>query len=417
MENYKLNELKRLVRQTKAEEAWSEYLKRIDESPSLMVAPHLNEASINKNRYPFKAIYIFGPAGAGKSFLSGKIGIPTEGKYGFRTSNPDIEIEDVFPAFGISMQFVGDEEAKSDPTGEKRKELKKQQTVRNKLSNVVARKTADLTNIANPLLFDTTGENPEKMIPRIKNLIRLGYDVGIFMVNVPTDVSVERDKKRKRTVGEPTRIISTDYQKNVVQDKGYLNFAAEMKGKVTIFGGDIYPNLYKIPGGELLDGITQDHVDQIAPGFTPEDAERILAQARQDVAAFLTPEPKNDTGRKLLKAMRLMVDITGRYGQRLDDFAKLPEIAKKFPEVMEHDEILQAVKTTEELAGASGTIKRAIQGQDAEGNQIKNAPMQTQKGQKSVPNKSIRQMSGSDLGNRTKRDNLQWEKDLSLIHI
>ena len=38
----------------------------------------LDEASILKNRYPFKAIFIFGPAGAGKSFLSKQIGIPKD---------------------------------------------------------------------------------------------------------------------------------------------------------------------------------------------------------------------------------------------------------------------------------------------------------------------------------------------------
>ena len=61
----------------------------------------LEEKSIMKNKYPFKAIFIFGPAGAGKSFLSKQIGIPKD----FVVSNPDERIESVFPAFGLSMDF------------------------------------------------------------------------------------------------------------------------------------------------------------------------------------------------------------------------------------------------------------------------------------------------------------------------
>ena len=38
----------------------------------------LNEVSIFKNKHPLKALYIFGPAGAGKSFLSENIGVPSD---------------------------------------------------------------------------------------------------------------------------------------------------------------------------------------------------------------------------------------------------------------------------------------------------------------------------------------------------
>ena len=70
--------------------------------------------------------------------------------------------------------------------------------------------------IANPIVFDTTGENVKKMTSRIKALGKAGYDVAVFMVNVPTDVSVSRDQKRKRTVGAPTKSISSQYQREVV---------------------------------------------------------------------------------------------------------------------------------------------------------------------------------------------------------
>ena len=66
----------------------------------------LDEASIKKNKYPFKAIFVLGPAGAGKTFISMQVGIPKE----FVVSNPDQRIESVFPAFGVTMKFANSEE-------------------------------------------------------------------------------------------------------------------------------------------------------------------------------------------------------------------------------------------------------------------------------------------------------------------
>ena len=150
--SYKLNELKQLVQEAKRESEWEKFLTHIRESYLLESPLFLKEASILKNKYPFKAIFVLGPAGAGKSFLSKQIGIPKD----FKVSNPDERIEQVFPAFGISMQFVGKKAAENDPSGEKAKEMDIQQTSRNIMSNATAGHTANLTMIANPLVFDTT---------------------------------------------------------------------------------------------------------------------------------------------------------------------------------------------------------------------------------------------------------------------
>ncbi len=79
--SYKLNELKQMVQQTKKQQAWENFLTRIRESYLLESPLFIKEASIRKNRYPFKAIFVLGPAGAGKSFLSGQIGIPKDFKF------------------------------------------------------------------------------------------------------------------------------------------------------------------------------------------------------------------------------------------------------------------------------------------------------------------------------------------------
>ena len=100
----------------------------LDSTPLIEEPEQLEEKSILKNKYPFKAIFIFGPAGAGKSFLSKQIGIPKD----FVVSNPDERIESVFPAFGLSMKFEPFEKGKekdADPLA------KAQQTAREVLQN------------------------------------------------------------------------------------------------------------------------------------------------------------------------------------------------------------------------------------------------------------------------------------------
>ena len=253
----------------------------------------LQEKSILKNKYPFKAVFIFGPAGAGKSFLSKQIGIPKD----FVVSNPDERIEDVFPAFGMSMDFskgtfTPGEEKDSSPIA------KAQQTAREILQNASQGHTHNMLSIANPIVFDTTGENVGKIVKRMKSLMKVGYDVAVFQVNVPTDVSVSRDKERKRTVGEPTKTISAEYQKQVVAERGYFEALADQP-YATMLGGDIYANLYDLRDNSLLPGITDEHVNAMktkdGKPYSAEYAASLLDQAKSDLAAWATSEPVSYT--------------------------------------------------------------------------------------------------------------------------
>ena len=387
--SYKLNELRGLVRRAKWEADWSQFVESIKES-ALIESPHfLKEASIKKNKYPFKAIFVLGPAGAGKSFLSGKIGIPND----FKVSNPDERIEQVFPAFGVSMKFVTKQQ--------NAQEFDIQQTSRKIMSNATAGHTANLLMIANPLVFDTTGEETKKILDRAENLMRLGYDVAIFQVNVPTEVSVDRDQKRKRTVGEPTETISQKYQEQVVLGKAYLQ-AADSYPYMKILGGDIYPNLYDLRDGSMLPGITQELVDKIAPGFTAQNAQDLLAAARSDVEDFLTPIPANPTGQKILAGMKAMVDVSGgRYGQNMNDLSFAGAVVSEFPEIKDSSEIIEAIKVLEQLAGEDGTIQKALTGgENPETGEWEAGSKQSIKGKKDVGDSTVRGKSGSDVGSR-----------------
>ena len=249
------------------------------ESPSL-----ISEISIRENPYPFKAIYILGPAGAGKSYVSkNMLGIPM--KQFFNTNSDEI-VEDVFQRFGMSARFL----SKGDVAA-------KQQAGRQIAQTAATRRGSQWISRGYPLVFDTTGEDANKIIGRMENLREMGYQIGIFLVNVPTEVSVERDLKRCRSVdpetGTRTRNISQRYQDNVNK---YVTWAGQQKDdEVVLFGGDVFNNIYClsdrciVPEPDCRDALVKDPrtgqfvVDKKIYKQQMEDA---IERAKQNPAAF-----------------------------------------------------------------------------------------------------------------------------------
>ena len=76
-----INELRKLINQIKLEEALEKGVKEV--------------------KHPFKAVFIFGPAGAGKTTTKDFLELPDD----FVPLTADDAIEKVFPKFGISLDF------------------------------------------------------------------------------------------------------------------------------------------------------------------------------------------------------------------------------------------------------------------------------------------------------------------------
>lgn len=315
----------------------------------------LEEIALRSNPYPFKAIFIFGPAGAGKSFISGKIGIPAE----FVTSNPDEDIEAQFGNFGVGLKFADKTDLEN---------WKQQQAFREKLQNASQAKTANWLNTATPVIFDTTGEDVMKMSTRIEELNEAGYDVAIFQINVPPEVSVERDKERARTVGEPTKVISKQYQDEVDKDRGYFQLFDGYRD-VRILGGDIYANIYDLRDDSLL--VPQELADEMktkdGKPYTAEYAKQVLKQAEKDLGNFLKEGgkgPRNDNGKILYNGMLALLDKSGdRLGNRLTDFI----VAAHDPELLQDPAIVAAGEKVAELGGAREMFAKAQRSQTVAG--------------------------------------------------
>tara|TARA_Y100001973_G_scaffold106477_1_gene184640 strand:+ start:4417 stop:5586 length:1170 start_codon:yes stop_codon:yes gene_type:complete len=277
----------------------------------------IQERSIMKEKYPFKAIYVVGPAGAGKSYLGSQIGIPGD----FITSNTDARVENVFRAYNIPLTFAGHDPEK----GEKPSDLEVlQQNARHILQNADAGHTTNLVLKGAPLLFDTTGENVTKISGRIQRLVDMGYDVAVFQITVPPSVSVSRDVERGeeggRSVGaKRVDKINRDYQKAVVQDKGYEKKAQEINKVaggpyVTILGGGVIPNIYALAdfkgkkAGDLT--VSDEEAKEVGlPSFAK--VKGMVAQAKKDLAGFLSGGNKNPKGQAMVAGMKAMIGAMG----------------------------------------------------------------------------------------------------------
>ena len=289
-----------------------------------MMESVLQERSIMKEKYPFKAIYVVGPAGAGKSYLGTKIGIPKD----FITSNTDARVENVFRAYNIPLKFAGGE-------GEEPSDLEKlQQNARTILQNADAGHTTNLVLKGAPLLFDTTGENVSKISGRIQRLVDMGYDVAVFQISVPPSVSVSRDKQRGveggRSVGaDRVDKINKDYQKAVVQDKGYLKSAGAINkvaggNYVTVLGGGVVPNIYalesfgKFNAGDLT--VSDEEAAAVGnPSF--EQVKGMVDKAQKQLSSFLGGL-QNPKGQAIVAGMKGLISAMGSEKVNIKAFSR-----------------------------------------------------------------------------------------------
>ena len=313
-----------------------------------LVEQHLlQEVSIAKQKHPFKAILMTGPAGAGKTFVSKNLlGIPAYvRKFNL---NPDDIIEYLFPKFDVSLKFA---HGKADPVAHAQKEL------RNIAKIGTMSKAAGYINRAKPLFIDTTGEDVNRLGAALDKLVDLGYDVGIIKVFVPKETSTRRDAERERTVGEPVKDIWDDYKKNVVDDKGYDKYA-EGKPSIKVLNSEPFYNVYNLGdkdvviNGKLI-AKGRSKVEDVEGDISVsiEQMDRVIADLKKATSDFLEPyDVPNPIGKSLYEGMlALMQHTDGQLGQELTDFYKVgmlnPDLVDRSPEVS------KAIKTLKEITG------------------------------------------------------------------
>ena len=132
-----------------------------------------------------KAIFMAGPAGSGKSYISSKL-VPSD----FTTINVDDTYEELLKSSGIGMKL-----AQMSPD-----ELKKAGELMGQ-----ARKTTDVKyqgalKDAKNLIIDSVGGSPKTLLKKKQQLEDLGYSTLMIMTYVSPITSLERNKQRDRSL-------------------------------------------------------------------------------------------------------------------------------------------------------------------------------------------------------------------------
>lgn len=132
----------------------------------------------------FKAIFLAGGPGSGKSFIVGKTALPI---HGFKVVNSDDAFEAAMNKAGLTM----DPDTIFSTQG---------QEIRDKAKKITSVRMQRYITGRLGLVIDGTGKNVTKIQGQIKELRSLGYDVGMIYVNTDLDTAVKRNDMRPRSL-------------------------------------------------------------------------------------------------------------------------------------------------------------------------------------------------------------------------
>ena len=148
----------------------------------------------------FKAVFLAGGPGSGKSFIVGKTGLPV---LGLKVVNSD-------DAFEAAMKKAGMEMNPDNIFSTQGQEL------RGKAKKLTAMKQAAYIRGRLGLTIDGTGKDFAKVRKQAQTLQQIGYDVSMIFVNTDLDTALQRNRERARSLpdGEVEKYWKT-VQKNI----------------------------------------------------------------------------------------------------------------------------------------------------------------------------------------------------------
>lgn len=147
----------------------------------------------------FKAIFLAGGPGSGKSYVAGK----TIRGQGLKVVNSDDAFEVLLKKAGLSSKMPESEKEPRD-------------AVRARAKRITATRKSNYLDGRLGLIIDGTGRDYDKIVNQASELQQLGYDTYMVFVNTSLDVALQRNAQRDRTV--PESIVTKswkDVQSNI----------------------------------------------------------------------------------------------------------------------------------------------------------------------------------------------------------
>ena len=161
--------------------------------------------------YIFKAVFLAGGPGSGKSFINKNLMTQFGG---MRTINSDKAFEALMKKANLSLKMPDDETEPRDAVRGRAKEVfNKQQEL------------AQTGRLG--MIIDGTGAKFDQIAQLNTRLLELGYETAMVFVNTDLETALARNAKRTRTVPQE---IATDSWKNVQKNIGKFQqvFGSEM---------------------------------------------------------------------------------------------------------------------------------------------------------------------------------------------
>jgi len=132
----------------------------------------------------FKAVFLAGGPGSGKSFVVGKTALTA---LGFKVVNSDDAFENAMQKAGMTMD---PEDIFSD----------KGQMIRGKAKALTGRKQVMYITGRLGLVIDGTGKDYNKIKSQRDQLEKLGYETAMIFVNTDKETALERNRQRDRSL-------------------------------------------------------------------------------------------------------------------------------------------------------------------------------------------------------------------------
>ena len=148
----------------------------------------------------FKAVFLAGGPGSGKSFIVGRTALTA---LGFKIVNSDAAFETGLKNAGMEMS----PENIYSPKG---------QEIRRRAKAITKSMMQNYINGRLGLVVDGTGKDYAKIEKQAKMLRELGYEVAMIFVNTDLDTALERNRMRSRSLPEEqVEAMWKDVQKNL----------------------------------------------------------------------------------------------------------------------------------------------------------------------------------------------------------
>lgn len=156
----------------------------------------------------FRAIFLAGGPGSGKSFMVGQTALTS---LGFKLINSDIMFENALKKAGLST--TPDDIAST--TG---------QEIRGKAKTLVGKQLDLAINGRLGLVIDGTGKDFSKIQKQANMLKELGYSVAMIFVNTDLETSLARNAQRDRSLPEDmVKAMWKDVQNNIGKFQNFFS--------------------------------------------------------------------------------------------------------------------------------------------------------------------------------------------------